>query len=309
MSEYTPLTDAELLAELEPKATELFDRHMSTAKEWFPHEMVPWSRGRDYDPDEVFDPTVAGLSEGAQSALFLNILTEDNLPHYFQYINKKFGNGDVWGEWNRRWTAEEGRHAIVMRDYLAVTKSVDMRALERARMVQVSTGKVPNPPTIAEGIVYVALQEKATLISHRNTGKLLNDPVGATIMNRVGTDENLHHLFYKDLVVAAFEIDPSQMVMALTRQVRSFEMPGTGIPGYKELKDLMSLIGMFGATELLDGAIKPLVDKHCKVAALENLTPEAEKARNKLMRGIDTLGKMALVEQANREAYQAAQSS
>src|SRR3954451_21955012 len=39
--------DRELLAELEPTAINLYERHLATAKEWFPHEMVPWSRGRD----------------------------------------------------------------------------------------------------------------------------------------------------------------------------------------------------------------------------------------------------------------------
>ena len=92
-------------------------------------------------------PTTTKLCDGARSALFLNILTEDNLPHYYRQINGKFGNDDVWGEWNRRWTAEEGRHAIVIRDYLAVTRSIDMRELERARMRQVSMGHRARTPT------------------------------------------------------------------------------------------------------------------------------------------------------------------
>ncbi|MFZ9356000.1 MAG: acyl-ACP desaturase, partial [Ilumatobacteraceae bacterium] len=41
------MTPAELLAVLEPTAAKLYDRHMGVAKEWFPHEYVPWSRGRD----------------------------------------------------------------------------------------------------------------------------------------------------------------------------------------------------------------------------------------------------------------------
>jgi len=208
--------DAQLMAELEPTAVELFDRHMSTAKEWFPHELVPWSRGRDYDTDEVWNPETMRLCAGARSALFLNILTEDNLPHYYRQINGKFGNESVWGEWNRRWTAEEGRHAIVIRDYLAVTRSVDLRELERMRMAQVSGGKVPDPPGVADGIVYVALQELATRIAHRNTGRLLDDPAGKAIMGRVANDENLHHLFYRDLASAALELDPSTMIAATT---------------------------------------------------------------------------------------------
>src|SRR5215813_12990075 len=116
--------DAQLMAELEPTAIELYERHMATAKEWFPHELVPWSRGRDYSADEVWDPEAMKLCDGARSALFLNILTEDNLPHYYRQINGKFRNNGVWGEWTRRWTAEEGPHDIVIRDYIEVTRSV-----------------------------------------------------------------------------------------------------------------------------------------------------------------------------------------
>src|SRR6476661_9740963 len=270
--------DAQLMAELEPTAVQLYERHMSTAKEWFPHEMVPWSRGRDYTADEVWDPDTMKLCDGARSALFLNILTEDNLPHYYRQINGKFGNENVWGEWNRRWTAEEGRHAIVIRDYLAVTRSVDMRALERARMRQVSMGQVPNPDTIADGIVYVALQELATRISHRNTGKLLNDPQGAAIMSRVAADENLHHLFYRDLVSAALEVDPSGMVAAIDRQVRSFEMPGAGIKDFKTHARVIADAGVYDFASHHDQILVPVVFKHWRVEQLQNLKSAAEQA-------------------------------
>ena len=53
--------DAQLLAELQPTAVKLLDRHLGTAKEWFPHELVPWSRGRDYADGESWDPEAAKL--------------------------------------------------------------------------------------------------------------------------------------------------------------------------------------------------------------------------------------------------------
>ena len=37
----------EILHELEPTVESLLERHLATAKEWFPHEYVPWGRGRD----------------------------------------------------------------------------------------------------------------------------------------------------------------------------------------------------------------------------------------------------------------------
>ncbi len=249
--------------------------------------------GRDYVDDEVWDPDTMKLCEGARSALFLNILTEDNLPHYYRQINGKFGNDDVWGEWNRRWTAEEGRHAIVIRDYLAVTRSVDIRELERARMRQVSLGLVPNPDTIADGIVYVALQELATRISHRNTGKLLNDPKGAAIMSRVAADENLHHLFYRDLVSAALEIDPSGMVAAIERQVRSFEMPGAGIEDFKTHARVIADAGVYDFASHHDQILVPVLFKHWRVEQLQNLKSAAEQAQERLVKHVEKVGNVA----------------
>ncbi|MDQ1432931.1 MAG: acyl-[acyl-carrier-protein] desaturase [Actinomycetota bacterium] len=285
--------DDRLLAELEPSAVKLYERHLSTAKEWFPHEMVPWSRGRDYDTGEAWDPEQSRLCEGARSALFLNILTEDNLPHYYRTISAKFGNDDVWGEWNRRWTAEEGRHAIVIRDYLAVNRSIDMRALERARMRQVSLGLVPNPDGIADGIVYVALQELATRISHRNTGKLLDDPEGLAIMSRVAADENLHHLFYRDLVSAALEIDPSGMIAAIERQVRTFEMPGAGIEDFKVHARVIADAGVYDFAAHHDQILVPVVFKHWRVEQLENLKAAGEQARERLVKHVNKVGNVA----------------
>src|SRR5215213_2057830 len=118
------------------------------------------------------------MPEAVRSSLFVNLLTEDNLPYYFRTIEAMFGRDSAWGEWSRRWTAEEGRHSIVIRDYLTVTRAVDPVALERGRMQQMSYGFHQPIDGPAEGFVYVALQKLATRISHRNTGKLLDDPAG-----------------------------------------------------------------------------------------------------------------------------------
>ena len=172
------LTDEALTAELAPVVAELFDRHLTNTKEWFPHRLVPWSRGRDIEPDQTWDPADATLSDEVRSALIVDLLTEDNLPYYFETIYNLFGKHEPWGEWARRWTAEEGRHSIVIRDYLHVTQAVDLDELERGRMAQVSRGEVPHPETVCDGLAYVTMQELATKISHRNTGRLLEDKVG-----------------------------------------------------------------------------------------------------------------------------------
>jgi acyl-[acyl-carrier-protein] desaturase len=287
------VNDEALLAELTPTAAQLLDRHLGTAKEWFPHELVPWSRGRDFAEGEEFNPADAGIEPGVRSALLVNLLTEDNLPHYFGNIQARFGRDDAWGEWSRRWTAEEGRHAIVIRDYLTVTRSIDLRELERTRMVQVAGGVVPNPPGIADGIVYVALQELATRIAHRNTGKLLEDEAGKAVMIRVAADENLHHLFYRDLVSTAIEIDPSTVVEAIDRRVRDFEMPGTGIPDFNAHAKLIAAAGIYDFALHHDQILVPVILTHWKLEQLTGLTPAAEEARDRVVRYMDRLGQLA----------------
>ena len=69
-------------------------------------------------------------------------------------------------------------------------------------------------PDVLNGFVYVALQELATRIAHWNTGECLEDPLGREVMARVAKDENLHHLFYRDIVTAALELEPSRTVEA-----------------------------------------------------------------------------------------------
>jgi acyl-[acyl-carrier-protein] desaturase len=285
------LSDQALLSELEPTAGRFLERHLAASKEWFPHELVPWSRGQDFEADYEWTPDDVTLSPEVRSALFVNLLTEDNLPYYFRTIERMFGGDSAWGTWARRWTAEEGRHSIVIRDYLTVTRAIDPVELERARMAQVECGQVPEPETVHDGFAYVALQELATRISHHNTGKVLEDKAGYEVMKKVASDENRHHLFYRDLVSAALELDPSGMVMAIERQVRTFEMPGTGILDFEAHAKAIARARIYDFGIHHEQILVPVVLRHWGVESLEGLTPEAEKARAALVKRIDRIGR------------------
>jgi acyl-[acyl-carrier-protein] desaturase len=287
------MDDRALLAELEPLAGKLFDRHDKTAKEWFPHELVPWSRGRDFEPGEEWEPDELAPPPPVRSALFVNLLTEDNLPYYSMEIHEMFGAGGAWGEWARRWTAEEGRHSIVMRDWMTVTRAIDPIDLERGRMAQVSGGIVPHPQTAIRGLVYVTLQELATRISHNNTGKFLTDKFGETIMRRVGADENLHYMFYRDMTSAAIELDPSAVVIAIEAEVREFAMPGVGIPDFDAHARAIAKHQIYDLLIHHDKILVPVVLNHWKVEKLTGLSDEAEAARDKLLVRIGRIGKAA----------------
>jgi acyl-[acyl-carrier protein] desaturase len=287
-----PLDAAALLAELEPTVARMLDRHLAQAKEWFPHELVPWGRGEDFEPGWEWSPTEAELPAEVRSSLFVNLLTEDNLPYYFRTIEAMFGRESAWGQWARRWTAEEGRHSIVIRDYLTVTRQIDPVALERARMAQVTCGQVPEPELPHDGLVYVTLQELATRIAHHNTGKLLDDPVGYEVMKRVAADENRHHLFYRDAAAAAVELDPSGMVLAIERQVRCFEMPGTGIVDFEQHARAIARAGIYDFQIHHDQILAPVVLRQWGVEQLTGLTDEAERARDALLCRIERIGRV-----------------
>jgi acyl-[acyl-carrier-protein] desaturase len=299
--------DEALLKELAPVAERLYERHESSGKEWFPHELIPYSRGRDMPVGTTWTEADADLGgavidDAVRSALFVNLLTEDNLPYYSRDIDDTFSDDGIWGTWTRRWTAEEGRHSMAIYGYLMVTRAIDPVWLERGRMVQVSNGETPTPRSVAHGIAYVALQELATRISHRNTGKLLNDPVGYELMARVAADENRHYLFYRDLMTELIAVDPSQAVLAIADEVIGFAMPGTGIPDFTAHANAIAKAGIYDLTLHHEQILVPVVMRHWKLAELTGLTPEAEKAREKAIKQIDRIGKLAKRLKARQES-------
>jgi len=279
---------ASMLRELAPTVEQLMHRHLATTKEWFPHEHIPYGRGRDFDADETWcesssDLGGARIDDAVRSSLIVNLLTEDNLPYYFRTIERELGDDGPWGAWSKRWTAEEGRHSMAIYGYLMVTRAVDPVELERGRMHQVSTGEVPEPRTPVDVLAYVALQELATRIAHRNTGRLLGDSAGYDVMMRVAADENLHHLFYRDLTSAAIALDPSTAVPAIERQVVGFEMPGTGIPGFAAHAAAISQAGIYDLTIHHDQILAPVVLRHWGLESLTGLDDDAEASRDRLL--------------------------
>ncbi|HLI23572.1 MAG TPA: acyl-ACP desaturase [Acidimicrobiales bacterium] len=277
------MTTFQLSEVVEDAACRLLERHLRRAKEWFPHELVPWSRGHDFDAGTASEPQ-GGLPEGVASALWVGLLTEDNLPHYFHVIARAFPCDSAMGEWARRWAAEEGRHAIVIRDWISVTRSLDLVALERARMRQLTSGfdQGARGETLTDAMAYLALQELATRISHWNTGQHL-DPSGAAVMRRVAADENLHFLFYRDMVTLLLQADPSEGVRAIDRQVTGFAMPGAGIADFSRHASRIAAAGIYDYRVHYEQILLPVVVNHWRIACLTGLTPDGERARDHLL--------------------------
>ncbi|WP_410603869.1 acyl-ACP desaturase [Amycolatopsis sp. lyj-90] len=281
-----------LMLELEGTVEENLNRHLGVAKEWMPHEYVPWSEGKNFAElgGEPWDPEQSRVSPIARTSLEVNLLTEDNLPSYHREIERAFGRDGAWGTWVHRWTAEEGRHGICIRDYLLVTRAVDPVELERARMQTMQAGYDSGDKALLNVFAYVSFQELATRLSHRNTGKYTQDPLCEKLLARVAMDENLHMIFYRNLVQASLQLSPDAMMRAITDEVVQFQMPGAVIPSFVRKAALIAKAGIYDLRIHHDEVIWPLL-RQWKVFELEGLGEVGEKARDELdqfLKGLDT---------------------
>ncbi|MDG3013794.1 acyl-ACP desaturase [Speluncibacter jeojiensis] len=285
------LTEQELLKELEPVVEANLNRHLALAKTWHPHDYVPWGEGRNFRAlgGTDWDPDQSGLDKAAKAAMVTNLLTEDNLPSYHREIAENFSLDRAWGTWVGRWTAEENRHAIVIRDYLVVTRGVDPVALERARMENMTTGFVPaTDKGVLHTLAYVTVQELATRVSHHNTGKVCGEPIADRMLQRVAVDENLHMVFYRNLTSAAFDLQPDTMMRALVDVLGSFQMPGTGMPDFRRNAVTIAKAGIYDPRIHVDEVIRPVL-QHWRIFERTDFGSEGEHARDDIAARLEDL--------------------
>ena len=304
------LTDqARLLHDLEPVVAENLDRHLKLAKPWNPHDYVPWSRGRDFAflGGEDWSPEDSPLDPVAQTAMTVNLLTEDNLPSYHREIATRFGRDGAWGQWVGRWTAEEGRHGIALRDYLVVTRGVDPVELENLRMIHMTQGYDSGDKTALQAVAYVSFQELATRVSHRNTGVATGCPLAEQLLARIATDENLHMVFYRNLVAAALDRAPDATMCAIRDEVVGFQMPGQGMPGFARNSVTIAKAGIYDLRLHHDEVITPIL-RYWKVFDRTDFGAAGEQAREELAAFLATLAEQAarFVEKRERQRERAA---
>ncbi|TPG33468.1 acyl-ACP desaturase [Mycolicibacterium hodleri] len=285
------LTDPELIRELEPVVEAGVNQHFAATKNWAPHDYVPWSDGSNYQAlgGRDWELERSPLSELARIAMVTNLLTEDNLPSYHRAVAGYFTLDDAWGTWVNRWTVEENRHGIALRDYLVVTRAVDPMELERARMLQVTAGFSPGqqgqgdiaPESFLDAAAYVTFQELATRVSHRNTGKACDEPVADALLKRIAFDENLHMIFYRGLTGAALDLSPDRAMHSICRILVNFQMPGFSIPNFRRNAVKMAVGGIYDARQHLDDVVLPVLRKW-RIFERDDFTAEGERERDAL---------------------------
>ena len=285
------LTDLELIHELEPIAEAGLNQHLASTRNWNPHDYVPWAVGGNFASlgGQEWDTEQSRLSDVAMVAMVTNLLTEDNLPSYHRTIAEYFSIDDAWGAWVNRWTVEENRHGIALRDYLVVTRAVDPIALEQARIAQVTAGFSPGqqgqrairPDSMLDALSYVTFQELATRVSHRNTGRACAEPIADQLLKRVAADENLHMIFYRGLTAAALDIAPDQAMTSIWRILVNFQMPGFAIPNFRRNAVKIAVGGIYDLRQHLDDVVLPVLRKW-RIFERDDFGAEGARRRDEL---------------------------
>lgn len=285
MASIDPAIQSRLIRDLEPVVALELDRHIGIAKDWYPHEYVPWSEGRNFPGPlngDAWEAKDSKLTPIAADSLILNLLTEDNLPSYHTEIALSMGRDGAWNTWINRWTAEEARHSIVLRDYLMATRGVDPNELEDLRMSHMQVGyETPYDNDMLHTVAYVSFQELATRISHRNTGRISNDPICEQMLARVALDENLHMLFYRNCLSAALDLEPNAAMVAIRDVLVNFNMPGQGMPGWGRKSVQIALAGIYDMKLHLEDVVAPVL-RAWKIFERDDFTGEGAAARDEL---------------------------
>lgn len=271
----------ELVKAIEHEVERLTAEHLERRSDWYYHDIVPWERGKSYR-DKPWDPSQVTISENARTSLVLNLLTEDNLPYYHSLIEKHMPKGSAFVRWNRLWTAEEAQHSIAIRSYLLTSRNTDPYQLEDDRKATMINGYQPTYDDPTEIFAYTATQELATRVSHRNAGKITDDPAAYELMKNIAADENHHFIFYKEVMRAMLDRAPQLVLDSIFRVFDNFEMPGVAMPNFLRRSIQVAKAGVYNLRIHHDRVLTPLI-KDWGIARLSGLTPHAAEMQEKIM--------------------------
>lgn len=282
---------------------------ISPDKIWQPTDFLPDSSADDF-LDQVTE--LRELSKDLPYDFWITLIgdtiTEEALPSYESWIMEIEGvdqeNRNGWAKWFRAWTAEENRHGDVLNKFLYLSGRVNMREVEISTHYLIADGfDIGTSHDPYKNFVYTSFQELATYISHNRVADLAKD-FGARSLSKmckiIAGDEMRHHVAYSEFVKRIFEIDPSEMMLAFHYMLKlKIVMPAhflreSGEPmgrAFEIFSDSAQRLGVYTTLDYVD-IIRKLI-KMWQIDKITNLTEEAEKARDYIMRLPDRLDRIA----------------
>lgn len=173
----------------------------------------------------------AALSDDLMVVLIGDMITEEALPSYSMWITQLDGldrndeprNG--WGNWLRKWTAEENRHGDLLNKYLYLSGRVNMRAVEiTIQNLLTDGGDVGTGTDPYKSFAYTSFQEIATRVSHANVAlqaRKAGDALLAKMCGMIAADEQRHAKAYKLFFKKCLELDPDGALLAFHDMMRN----------------------------------------------------------------------------------------
>jgi hypothetical protein len=150
---------------------------------------------------------------------YLRIMTDPEAPEDQQLVNRKALH------YTFRWVAEEDRHAHVLEMYMTKSGLIKEDELQAEMLRERKTGYVFPYQQMAEGFIYLALQEKATHLYYRALARDIDEPLIKTILTKMGADEASHGAFFYDLLIKSFKGDLDALSRKISAVAGDFRMP------------------------------------------------------------------------------------
>lgn len=291
----------EVMQFLEQKVDGFVDQFLiPIEKIWQPTDFLP-----DSSSDSFFEE-VKELREIAKDlpydfwvALVGDTITEEALPTYESWLMDVEGIDNVerngWSRWVRQWTGEENRHGDLLNKYLYLSGRVNMREIEMTTQHLISDGfDIGTGRDPYKNFVYTSFQELATYVSHNRVAQLaksFGDNKLSKMCKMIAGDEMRHHHAYSEFVTQIFKIDPSEMMLAFQAMMKNKIVMPAGFlresgdkisSAFEQFSDAAQRIGVYTAADYVDILAK--LNVKWEIDKITNLTDEAEKARDYLMK-------------------------
>ncbi len=269
-------------------------------KIWQPSDFLPDSESETfYDEVKELREISKDMPYDFWVVLIGDMITEEALPTYESWLMDVEGvdqiEGNGWSKWVRQWTSEENRHGDLLNKYLYLSGRVNMREIEMTTQhliadgFDIGTGRDPY-----KNFVYTSFQELATYISHNRVGQLAKqygEKKLSKICRMIAGDEMRHHHAYSDFVERIFQVDPSEMMLAFQYMMKQkIIMPAQFLresgekigSAFEHFSDSAQRIGVYTAMDYVE-IMQKLIERW-NIEKVSNLTDEAEKARDFLMK-------------------------
>jgi len=291
----------EVMQTLEKNIDTFVDKFLIPAEKiWQPTDFLPNSQKDTFISEvEEIRELSKELDDDFWVVLVGDTITEEALPTYESWlldldgIHQDPDNG--WAKWIRAWTSEENRHGDTLNKYLYLSGRVNMREVEITTQHLIADGfDIGTSTDPYKNFVYTSFQELATYISHNNVAKIARKKghkALAKMSKIIAGDEMRHHIAYTDFVKQIFTIDPSEMMLAFRDMMKyKIVMPALHLRHSHEAKgtlfdDFSSVaqrVGVYTGFDYVDIIRK--LNTAWEIDKIMNLTPEAEKARDWLMK-------------------------